>query len=158
MKLYKCTVCKKKKQLNEFYLRSDGKVGEYKCKACIQAKRKEYTKTNYEGVRESNRKAVSKHQKKYPERNNAKWAKYQANKKQAVPKWVDTAELSKIRSLYKTARKMTKLTGVRHEVDHVIPLRGKEVSGLHTLNNLQVIPNQDNLRKGNLLLDDIVCS
>lgn len=40
-------------------------------------------------------------------------------------------------------------TGVKWHVDHVIPLRGKSVSGLHVWNNVAVIPAVANLRKGN---------
>lgn len=151
-KLYKCTVCKKKKQKGEFYIRSTGTVGEYKCKKCLLKKRKEHCIDNYEKVRKCNRKSVTKHQKKYPERNTANVAKYNANKKQAVPCWMSTLELSRIKSLYKIARHISKITGVRHEVDHIVPLRGKEVSGLHTIYNLQIITKQDNLQKSNLMI------
>ena len=54
-----------------------------------------------------------------------------------------------IRDVYLRAEQMTKETGVPHHVDHVIPLRGKNVSGLHVENNLAVIRWDENLRKGN---------
>ena len=41
------------------------------------------------------------------------------------------------------------ITGFEWHVDHVVPLKGKQVSGLHIWSNLAVIPKVDNLRKGN---------
>ena len=157
-KLYTCTICNKKKQSNEFYLRSNGKVNEYKCKCCILAKRKDKYENDYENVRATNRLAVSKFQKRNPDKSSAKAAKYNADKSNRVPKWITKEELNKIKSLYKHCTSITKITGIPHEVDHIIPLRGITVSGLHVLSNLRVISKLDNLRKGNKLIEDIVCS
>lgn len=41
------------------------------------------------------------------------------------------------------------ITGFEWHVDHVVPLKGKQVSGLHIWSNLAVIPKVENLRKGN---------
>lgn len=64
----------------------------------------------------------------------------------ATPTWADR-EL--IKELYTLAQKLTEQTGIPHEVDHVIPLQGKTVSGFHVENNLQVIPATENRRKSN---------
>lgn len=50
---------------------------------------------------------------------------------------------------YKLAATMTKLLRVKYSVDHIIPLQGKNVSGLHVHNNLQVIAALENSAKGN---------
>lgn len=52
------------------------------------------------------------------------------------------------------ARQMTLATGIPHEVDHVVPLLGKTVSGLHVENNLRVIPMLENRRKSNIFIGE----
>lgn len=54
-----------------------------------------------------------------------------------------------IRDFYVLAQKLSYETGVMHEVDHIIPMQGEKVSGLHVENNLRVIPMVENRRKHN---------
>lgn len=71
-----------------------------------------------------------------------------AAEKQAVPKWVDTGALN---AIYAMCARASACTGGSFHVDHIIPLRGKTVCGLHVPWNLQVIPAINNLRKSNRL-------
>lgn len=63
-----------------------------------------------------------------------------------MPPW---ANKKAIREFYKEARRLTVETGVLHHVDHIIPLTGREVSGLHVESNLQVLTQRENNRKHN---------
>ena len=76
-------------------------------------------------------------------------AKRRADILTRTPRWLTKDDMWMIREAYTLAKLRTRLTGVSWQVDHVIPLRGKKVSGLHVPSNLQVIPEQANLVKGN---------
>ena len=78
-------------------------------------------------------------------------AKRRAGKLQATPAW---ANLESIEEFYELARNETKVTGIQHEVDHIIPLRGRMVCGLHVEFNLQVITKLQNATKRNSFEDD----
>lgn len=66
-----------------------------------------------------------------------------------VPSWLNTEDRKAIQKTYALAKELTKAYGFPWEVDHVIPLRGETVSGLHVPLNLQVLPKEDNRRKRN---------
>lgn len=69
----------------------------------------------------------------------------QAAQLQRTPKWAD---MKAIRAIYRQSSKVTRETGIEHQVDHIIPLLGELVSGLHVAENLQVITKKANLEKG----------
>jgi 5-methylcytosine-specific restriction endonuclease McrA len=71
----------------------------------------------------------------------------------ATPKWVTTEQKLAMRQLYLQAMELTKLTGERYVVDHIVPLISDEVCGLHVPWNLRVITQEENLKKSNKLLD-----
>ena len=70
----------------------------------------------------------------------------------ATPPWLTRKQKSEIRQLYQIAITMTKTTGEQYVVDHIIPLRGEFVCGLHVPWNLRVITQEENLAKSNKLL------
>lgn len=71
----------------------------------------------------------------------------------ATPKWLGSQEKVAMRQLYLKAQELTKLTGVRYVVDHIVPLINPDVCGLHVPWNLRVMTQEENLRKSNKLLD-----
>ena len=75
-------------------------------------------------------------------------------KKQRLPIWLTEDNLKQIKALYKLASSLTKSTGVPWHVDHIIPLQGKNVSGLHVPENLQVIEGVINISKNNRYIDE----
>lgn len=70
----------------------------------------------------------------------------EAAKINATPLWADCQQ---IKEIYQLATKISQTTGIKHHVDHIVPLRGKRVCGLHVPVNLQVIPAIENMKKGN---------
>lgn len=80
---------------------------------------------------------------------NSDTAKYKADKIQRTPKWLTKFDLDYIRHLYIQAKELESLDGIKRHVDHIIPLRGKNVSGLHVPWNLEIITAEENIRKGN---------
>ena len=80
---------------------------------------------------------------------NAKWMKREASKKHRTPSWLTDDELWMIEQVYDIAAKRTKMLGIDFHVDHIVPLQGKTVSGLHVPWNLQVLPAKQNRQKSN---------
>jgi hypothetical protein len=80
-------------------------------------------------------------------------AKRRASKLKATPNWLTDNDWMEIRRYYKVASFLTKKTGIKYCVDHIHPLQGKEVCGLHVPWNLQLLTDAENTSKGNKLLD-----
>ena len=76
-------------------------------------------------------------------------AKRRAAKMHRTPVWLTEDDHWMIEQAYELAVLRTDMFGVPWHVDHVLPLQGKTVSGLHVPTNLQVILGVENARKGN---------
>lgn len=159
-----CKVCGETKTLDLFYVEKKGLYGRRNlCIPCFNNRRKDL----YHLVTKEKELAKNKEwSQKYPDKRNtytAKWRK--ANKphkaalerirktqrKEATPKWLTPEQKKKILWYYQIADLLRK-QGIDCQVDHVIPLMGKDVCGLHVPWNLMVITKEENTRKGNRLL------
>lgn len=73
--------------------------------------------------------------------------------RQATPKWLTAEQKMEIRLRYRLAIELSRRTGIRHAVDHIVPLQGETVCGLHVPWNLEVLTQEENLKKYNRLVD-----
>ena len=82
----------------------------------------------------------------YPDKIKASKGRYRAAKMKRTVSWANKDLIEKI---YRQARKLSENSGKVYHVDHIIPLRGRLVSGLHVETNLQIILEKDNRSKSN---------
>ena len=155
-----CTKCNQEKPLDQFYKRSDRDSYHSWCKSCKHESGKSWHSRNKERHAELTSRWYEQNKDQHLE-NSKNW--YEQNKhrklqtvtareerlRNATPTWVSNAELQEF---YAEARRLTELTGIAFEVDHVIPVTNKKVSGLNVPQNLQVIPAYENRRKANKLV------
>ena len=124
-KCNKCNLIKDKEKC--FYTdnaRVDSKM--YQCTECVAI----YHKDNIERY-----KAIKK--------------KYKNSILKNTPKWLTYEMLAEIDNIYAEARALSKRTGIQYDVDHIVPLKGKNISGLHVPWNLQILKHSTNVKKGN---------
>lgn len=138
--------------------RAKATSAEYRSKNpdAVRESKNRYYQNNKDKIaayREQNRSRINdrwnKRYAKNPEVYIAKEAMRRARVMHASPRF--DVELTKFVSVEaaRLARLRKEKTGIAWHVDHVIPLRGRTVSGLHVWNNLAVIPGKLNLIKGN---------
>lgn len=98
-----------------------------------------------------NRDVALKHSKEYYQKNKStvytKTARRRAARISRTPVWADQVA---IKSYYDVCSFFNELNGyIKYHVDHIVPLQGKNVSGLHVHHNLRVILATENLSKNN---------
>lgn len=131
-----------------------------KNKANINAQKKVYDSKNSEKIRDrqhywykANKETVKLQQQSYLANNADKFRQKRAKRRAAIlmrtPTWHCDFNEFALQEIYALAALRTKVTGFNWHVDHIIPLQGKKVSGLHLWTNLQVIPAKQNIAKSN---------
>ena len=151
-----CTICKVEKPKSEFSPRKDRGPGalESRCKPCNAARSRKWAKNNPEKNRARSKNQQQKHydtimvrRKEWRSENidsvrkvqRSITAKYRASKLQRTPAWSEELE---IKQVYADCPE-------GYHVDHIVPLQGELVSGLHVLGNLQYLPGSENSSKSN---------
>jgi hypothetical protein len=156
-----CKSCRNKKSKKHYQENRDvilerGRKYRQENLDAIAERKKKHYQENRDAVLESARKYRQENpdvaktwRKANPEKTIAYKASRRARKKQAQPPWLTVEHFNQIKAKYKNSKRMKKLTGIEHHVDHIVPLKGKNVCGLHVPWNLQVIPAKHNLEKKN---------
>ena len=165
-----CSTCSLDKQLEDYQVRDNGKLRN-ECKSCRSQYQKEYYLKNKQRILDKAakaREANPDYNREYYQRTKDKQCEQQAQrylanredyierainrkavKLNAMPDWLSEEDRASIREVYDTCRKLTEATGVEHHVDHIVPLQGDNVCGLHVHWNLRAIPAKENLSKSN---------
>lgn len=170
-----CNTCRVVKPLREYHRGRSPDGYRYKCKICVATYKIEYRKKNSDKIKQQQRaydiianpirklyyqqRYVEKrahilqcgviYRKAYPHKHAAIQMARRSHVKQRTPSWLTTDDHWFIGEIYELAALRTKMFGFAWHVDHIIPLQGKNVSGLHVPLNLRVIPGAENVRKSN---------
>ena len=167
--LKRCTKCEEVKPISEFCTRKASPDGfNLKCRVCSKgyleawreenpdsfknyyAEKKDELNANFKAWREENSESRAEYMARWLQQNralsNEKAMRRVASKRRATPKW---ANRERMVEFYKEAERLTAETGISHHVDHIYPLQGKVVCGLHCEANLNVITQFENIQKLN---------
>ena len=137
-------------------------TGNWECIVCKKERKKDYKARNKPKLAErrklrrqrnpeAKRAQIKRWKLKNPAKVTAQKAKRRAAKINRTPSWLRPVDLRHIQVYYEISKRQTQATGIEHHVDHIIPLQGKIVSGLHVPWNLQVLEGLENLKKHNKL-------
>lgn len=155
-KTKQCVGCKEEKTMSMFGKNKSQKDGlHYYCKECRKTHSRNYYEKNKERIDDKN--------KAYYHENKEKWADYckrwaennrgvmaaASAKYRAFKSRADYSEKEAVDYVYYAAKVIEKVYGTKWHVDHIVPLQGENVCGLHVSYNLQLLSPSDNCRKGN---------
>ena len=117
------------------------------CTECLLIKK--HIRNKIPRIKQENLDRLHTHNKLHPEMHLARTRKRQLAKLNRIPKWLTESDWLNIKCKYSVAAMLSQESGKKYHVDHIIPLQGKLVSGLHVPTNLQVIPAILNMAKNN---------
>ena len=130
---------------------AERQVSNRSCCMCLSENYKKWYSTGYSEYCSKNKNKIRKNASSWLQKNkdkaNAKTAMRRALKIQRTPKWLDKEDQWLINEAYSLAQLRTNLFKTLWTVDHIVPLNGETVSGLHVPWNLQVIPSNLNYSK-----------
>ena len=86
------------------------------------------------------------------DKRNALFAKYYSKKSQRTPQWLTAQQYKQIAEYYKMAKELETVFPWKQHVDHIVPLNGNTVSGLHVPWNLQIMSEKMNKEKSNKVM------
>jgi hypothetical protein len=180
-----CSKCGVSKPLSRFGKHKKCKDGLHpSCKDCKYLVDKAYREANKERLRKlksehyfKNKESIQKKQRAYYEENaerikaySRNWGKEYRNREyvrskhcatqgarramkvSATPLW---ANLGCVGIFYRERDWISDIINTVYHVDHVVPLQGDDVCGLHVETNLRIIPAEENLSKSNKFEENI---
>ena len=161
-----CTKCNMEKEICNFSKNKNYKDGmAYHCKACVYSTCRAWLKNNRESAANSSKKWLEKNTEKHKmavarwqgnnqDKRNSTEAKRRAKKLHATPNWLTECQLAEIQEFYALCKELQWLSDPSDvlSVDHIVPLQGENVSGLHVPWNLQILPKSLNSSKNNKVL------
>ena len=154
-----CTECLKVEWAQANVTRADYFAEYNKSAAGKEAKRDYYAKNKPDVIARAQARTVEQknaYKKKYKEANPDLYKELVSVRRRrfrdATPLWLSAEQKLEIRFHYRLAIALSRSTKIPHAVDHIIPLQGEDVCGLHVPWNMEVITQEENLKKSNKLL------
>lgn len=147
------TACKACRKVSSAKYRSENQDKIIAARAKDYIKNAEKYKARTIQWRKDNKEASKLYYREYRkanlDRTNAYKSAHRAAKLNATPKWLTAEQKEQIVEFYSIAKRLEAKTGDKYHVDHIIPLNGEYVRGLHVPWNLQVLTASENMSKSN---------